>query len=146
MHREPELKWYTGYVLSCRSITVLAFLFLWSNRCLITGWKLHSPHLFNTGTVMTLPVIWSKKKITALVRLKEYLILYNVELHITCIFFKPRSGRPADSTEMLIYLFTKDLFSEKEKIKEGVVLRDTDSPAEKQGVWLRNLFSLFRAC
>jgi len=35
---------------------------------------------------------------------------------------------------MLIRLLTKRLFSEKEKIKEGAVLRDTDIPAEEQGV------------
>lgn len=56
---------------------------------------------------MTLPVMWSKKKITALVRLKEYLILYSVELCITCIFFKPRYGRPVDSIETVIYLLIR---------------------------------------
>lgn len=28
MHREPELKWYTGCALSCRSISVGTFIFM----------------------------------------------------------------------------------------------------------------------
>lgn len=143
MHREPRLKWYTEGILSatdpsqcwhfyfCRTTIVssqdencTALIF----SILVELWLHHSYGL--------------RKKITALVRLKEYLTLCNVELCIACVFFKPKYWRPADSTEVHIYLFTNHLSSEKEKMKEGVVLRDTDIPAEKQAVWSRNLFFL----
>lgn len=147
MHREPELKRYTEGVLSAADPSQCWHFYFYGTTVVSSQDENCTALIFSTLVELQLYQSYGlRKKITALFRLKDYLILYNAELCITCIFLKPRSVRPADSTEMLLYLFTKNLFSEKEKINKRAVLRDSDIPAEKQGIWLRNLFSLFRTC
>lgn len=73
-----------------------------------------------------------KKKITALVRLKKYLTLYNIEFWITCGFYLSLDLADQQILQRCSFVFKENLFFEKEKIKEGVVLRDTDTPVEKQ--------------